>query len=161
MLALLFDQPGEIQRFCAKPWPFQQTFRSPLKDLNRFVSTFLAPFSFAEGVLSTDEVVFEPENLLRLLFSNSLSVENQYQLTIRAAGQHAIADLLEATLADRIDFVFVSSPEALAIYANHHELTTFYAPDDVTLKNVISALTKSDFKAVLDYTKQYSGEKWR
>ena len=161
MFTLLSERPGEIQRFRAKPWPFQQTFKSPLKDLNRFVSTFLAPFSFAEGALSTDEVVFEPKNLLHLLANNSLSVEDQYHLTIRAVGHHAIANLLEATLADWIDFVFVPSPEALAIYADHDEFTTFYAPDDVTLKHVASGLVKSGFEAVLDYTRGGSGDKWR
>lgn len=68
MLTLLSERPPEIQRFRAKPWPFQQTFKTPLKNLNRFVSTFLAPFSLERGALSTDEVVFEPKELLRLLY---------------------------------------------------------------------------------------------
>src|SRR5215470_5386555 len=151
MVTLLPERPGEIQRFRTNPWPFQQTFKTPLKALNKFVSTFLSPFLFAEGVLSTDEVVFEPKNLLNLLANNSVSVEDQYHLTIRAVGQHAIADLLEATLADWIDFVFVPSPEALAIYADHDEYTTFYAPDSVALKNVASGLAQAGFEAVLDY----------
>jgi hypothetical protein len=67
MLTFLSEQPEEIRRFRAKPWNFQRTFKTPLKDLNRFVSTFLATFSFSEGALSTDEVVFEPRNLLILL----------------------------------------------------------------------------------------------
>jgi hypothetical protein len=161
MLTLISEPPGEIQRFREKPWPHQQTFKTPLKDLNRFISIFLAPFSFGEGALRTDEVVFEPQNLLSLLAKNSLSVEDQYHFTIRAAGQPAIADLLEATLADWIDFVFVPSPEALAIYADHDEFTTFYAPDEMTLKNVTSKLAMSGFEPVPNYTRGCSGEKWR
>jgi len=34
----------EIRQFRAGPWRFQKTFKTPLKDLNRFVSTFLASF---------------------------------------------------------------------------------------------------------------------
>ena len=63
MLTLLSERPEEILRFRDKPWPFQQTFKTPLKDLNRFVTTFLAPFSLDRGAMSTDEVVFEPKDL--------------------------------------------------------------------------------------------------
>lgn len=161
MLTLLSERPEEIQRFRAKPWSFQQTFKTPLKDLNRFVSTFLAPFSFEKGALSTDQVPFEPKDLLRLLANNSLSAEDQYHFTIQAAGKQAIADLLQAALGDWIDFVFVPSPEALAIYADHDEYTTFYARDDVTLKNVASGLEKLGFEAVLGYTRGSSGDNRR
>jgi hypothetical protein len=161
MLTLLSERPEEILRFRAKPWPFQQTFKTPLKDLNRFVTTFLAPFSLEKGALSTDEVVFEPKDLLHLLANNSLSVEDQYHLTIQAEGQQAVADLLQAALGDWVDFVFVPSPEVLAIYADHDEYTTFYSRDAATLKNVASGLEKSSFEAVLYYTRGSSGDKWR
>ena len=161
MLTLLAERPEEIRRFRAMPWRFQQTFKTPLKDLNRFVTTFLAPFSLDNGAMSTDEVVFEPKDLLDLLAKHSLSVEDQYHLTIRAVGQQAVANLLQAALGDWVDFVFVTSPEVFAIYADHDEYTTFYTPDDVTLKKVVSALEKSGFDAVLDYTRRSSGDKWR
>ena len=84
MLSLLSARTEEIHRFRVTPWLYQQTFKTPLKDLNRFVSTFLAPFSLESAALSTDEVVFEPKHLLHLLANNSLSVENYYHLTIQA-----------------------------------------------------------------------------
>jgi hypothetical protein len=161
MLTLLSERPGEINRFRLNPWQFQQTFKTPLKDLNRFVTTFLAPFSLQKGAISTDEVVFEPKNLLQLLANNSLSVRDQYHLTIQAEGQGAIADLLQAALGDWVDFVFVPSPEVLAIYADHDEYATFYTRDDATLKNVVQGLEKSGFEVVLDYTRGSSGAKWR
>ena len=105
--------------------------------------------------------MFEPKNLLRLLSKNSLSVEDQYHLTIQAEGQRAVADLLQAALGDWADFVFVPSPEVLAIYADHDEYTTFYTRDDATLKNVASGLEKSGFEVVLDYTRGSFGDKWR
>jgi hypothetical protein len=161
MLTLLSERPEEIHRFRATPWPFQQTFKTPLKDLNRFVTTFLAPFSLERGTMSTDEVVFEPKDLLRLLSNNSLTVEDQYHLTIQAEGQQAVIHLLQAALGDWVDFVFVPSPEVLAIYADHDEYTTFYTRDDATLKNVTSGLEKSGFEAVPDYTRGSLGNKWR
>jgi hypothetical protein len=159
MLTLLSERPEEIRQFRVKPWPFQQTFKTPLKDLNRFVATILAPFSLEKGTISTDEVVFEPEDLLHLLANNSLSVQDQYHLTIEAEGQQALADLLQAALGDWVDFVFVPSPEVIAIYADHDEYTTFYTRDDSTLKNLVSDLEKSGFDAVSDYTRRSSGEK--
>jgi hypothetical protein len=158
MLAVLSERTEEIKRFRAAPWLFQQTFTTPYKDLNRFVSTFLAPFSLERGALSTDQVVFEPKNLLRLLASKSLSVENYYDLKIQATGQLEIANLLQAALGDYIDFVFVPSPELIAIYTDHDGYTTFYAQDDATLKTVSSRLETAGFEAVARYTRGSSGE---
>ena len=160
MLTLLSERPEEIRRFRANPWPCQRTFKTPLKDLNRFVTTFLAPFSLETGAMSTDKVVFEPKDLLHLLANNSLSVEDQYHLTIQAEGPQAVADLLQASLGDWVDFVFVPSPEVLAIYADHDEYTTFYTRDDATLKNLVSGLEESGFEVVPDYTRGSSGDKW-
>jgi hypothetical protein len=106
-------------------------------------------------------VVFEPKDLLRLLANNSLSVQDQYHLTIQAEGQQAVADLLQAALGDWADFVFVPSPEVVAVYADHDEYTTFYTRDDAALKNLASALETSGFEAVRDYTRRSSGDKWR
>jgi hypothetical protein len=66
-----------------------------------------------------------------------------------------------AALGDWVDFVFVPSPEVVAIYADHDEYTTFYTRDDATLKNLASGLEKSGFEAVRDYTRRSSGDKWR
>jgi hypothetical protein len=161
VLTLLSERPEEIFRFRVKPWEFQQTFKTPLKDLNRFVTTFLAPLSLEKGVISTDEVVFEPRHLLHLLANNSLSVQDKYHLTIQAEGRQPFADLLQAALGDWVDFLFVASPEIFAIYADHDEYTTFYARDDATLKDLASGLEESGFDAVRDYTRPSSGDKWR
>ena len=161
MLTVLSERTEEIKRFRAAPWPFQQTFTTPYDDLNRFVSTFLATFSLEKGALSTDQGVFEPENLLRLLASKSLSVENYYDLKIQATGQLEIANLLQAALGDYIDFVFVPSPELIAIYTDHDGYTTFYAQDDATLKSVGSRLETAGFEAVASYTRGSSGDRWR
>src|SRR6266496_176463 len=161
MLALLSERTEEIQRFRSTPWSFQQTFKTPLRDLNRFVTTFLAPFSLDRGALITDEVVFEPKDLLHLLATNSLSVEDYYHLTIQATGQAEIAALLQAALGDWVDFDFVPSPDVIAIYADHDEYTTFYAQDDPTLNSVASRLKTAGFEAVTSYTRESSGGKWR
>ena len=161
MLTLLSEPTDEIQRFRDDPWPFQQTFKTPLKDLDRFVSICLATFSLEKGALSTDEVVFEPKDLLLLLARNSVPVKDCYHLTIRADGEREIADLLRAALGDWVGFVFVPTPEVVAIYADHDEYTTFYTRDDAALKSVTSNLETAGFEAVLNYTRGCSDAKWR
>jgi len=65
----------------------------------------------------------------------------------------AVADLLQAAVGDWVDFVFIPSPEVVAIYADHDEYATFYTRDGATLKHVASGLEKSGFDAVRDYTR--------
>ena len=161
MLTALQQRPEEIQRFRNAPWPFQRTFKTPLKDLNRFVSSFLAPFSLDNGVLSTDEVVFEPKNLLRELASGSGQSNDWYEFIIRADGQTEIARLLEAALGDWVDFVFVPTPELFAIYADHDEFTTLYSDDESRLINLASALEEAGVEPVAAYVRESSGDKWR
>lgn len=153
MLTLLSERPEEIQRFLASPWKFQQTFKTPLGDLERFVSTLLGPFEFQTATLSAEEVVFEPKNLLHLLANNSLFLEDKYQFSIRATGKQAIVDLLQAALGDWVDFFLIPFPETIVISADHDEYTTFYTTDAARLRNLASGLENSGFQAVSGYTR--------
>ncbi|PYV99331.1 MAG: hypothetical protein DMG89_08255 [Acidobacteria bacterium] len=161
MLTLLSERTEEIRRFQTKPWPLQKTFKTPLKELNRFIATFLARFSFEKGTLSTHQVVFEPKHLLQLLRNNSVTVSDHYRWTIVAAGKEDIADLLQAALDDWVDFTFVPCPEVVAIYADHDEYTTFYTRDDATLNSLTSSLEAAGFETVLSYSRGCSGDNWR
>lgn len=154
MLTVLLEPTERIQRFRAAPWLFQRTFKTPLKDLKRFVSTFLASYSFERGALSTDKVVFEPKTVLNLLAHHSVQVNNCYDFTIEAEGKRAIADLLQAALGDWVDFVFVSFPGLLAICADHDEYTTFYTLDDATLNRLALELESAGFEPVPGYTRR-------
>ena len=160
MINLLSKKPEEIERFRAAPWPFQRTFKTPLKGLNRFVAILLAPFFLEKGSLSSDEVVFEPENLFHLMTINSVQVENYWELNLTVEGQREIAVLLEAALGDWVDFVFVPTPELFAIYADHDEYVTFYAPNQPNLLSLVSDLERAGFE-IVDYMRGASEGKWR
>ena len=69
-------------------------------------------------------------------------------MTIQADGHQAVADLLQDALGDWVDFVFIPSPEVVAIYADHDEYATFYTCNAATLKDLASGLGKSGFEAV-------------
>lgn len=160
MFTSLSQPTDAINHFRAEPWSFQQTFTTPLKNLNSFVSTFLTLFSAESGVLSTDEVVFEPTNIQRLLANNSARLEDPYHFVIEASGREAVAALLEAALSDWVDFVFVPYPEDFAMYADHDEFTTFYSRGCDALKVLAERLQTAGFEVVSDYTRGCSGGKW-
>ena len=153
MITALSERPEEIRHFFAAPWQFQQTFKTPLKDLNRFVSTFLALFSLEKGALSTDEVAFEPKKLLQLLAGKSVQLENVWSFDLNVKGQQGIAELLEAVLGDWVDFAFVPLPESFAIYADHDEYTTFYANYESDLSALVMELENAGFTPVVGYTR--------
>jgi hypothetical protein len=157
VLILVAKPTEEIQQFRADPWPFQRTFQTPLKDLQRFVLTLLAPFALQKGALVTDQIVFEPENLLKLMARHSISVENIWQFTCEAEGAQCIAELIEAALGDWVDFCFVPTPASFAIYADHDEYVTFYAGEESQIAMIASRLERAGFSPVADYVRPYVG----
>jgi hypothetical protein len=161
LITILAERPESLRLFHANPWQFQQTFSTPLKDLNRFVSAIFAPFSWERGAFSTDEVVFEPHHLLRLMAENSIHVENFWALNLEAHGEKETAELLEAALGDWVDFVFLPVPESIAIYADHDEYITFYAKGESVLSTLKLELIRAGFKPIEAYERGRSTNKLR
>jgi hypothetical protein len=162
MLRLLAEPTEELRRFRASPWQFQRSFVTPLKDLKRFVSTILEPYTFDRAVLTTDDVVFKPDNVLKLFESHSITVKDYYDnFTVEAESPVEITELLEAVLGNWIDFLFVPIPQQFAIYADHDEYTTFYLPKHSNLNDFSIRLREAGFKAVENYTRASSGDSWR
>lgn len=151
---------GEVERFRASPLRYQQTFSTPLKDLHRFVATALSQFRLETGTLTVELVVFEPENLLKLLARHSIAPESvpaEYTMhvTITAMGQVEIAELLEAALGDWVNFVFVPAPELFAIYADHDEYITFFADKESDLLLVTTELIGAGFKLIPGWIREF------
>jgi hypothetical protein len=88
-------------------------------------------------------------------------VENPYNFTVVADGQHDIAELLEEILGNWIDFVFVPSPQLLAIYADHDEYTTFYTPNEAGLQLLTTTLEDAGFQAIVNYTRGAAENRWQ
>jgi hypothetical protein len=161
LITVLAERPQEILRFRAASWPYQRTFITPLRNLAQFVADILTAFPVEEAVLSTDEVVFEPREVLQLCADNSIELDNFWKFTLRAKGQQNVAELLEAMLGDWIDFVFVPTTESFAIYADHDAYSTFYTPNQSILSELVTKLERAGFKSVTDYTRGTSDKKWR
>lgn len=148
----LLSTPGSLKRFRRTPWKFQQTFLTPLKNLEPFVSTIISAHAPLEKACVTiDQVVFEPQSLKAFLAQYSISEEVGHDISLEAVGQQVVKALLRSTLADWIDFLFVPTPKAFVIYADHDEYTTFYANTKGDLNRLVIALSANGFEMVEDY----------
>lgn len=147
--------PGLIKKFRRTPWRFQATFGTPLKNLEAFVSAILADSGeFDKGRVILDAVVFEPKNLKALLAANSLPTQYGQDWSIEVEGKQQVRGLLVAALSDWVDFVFVPTPKPFVIYADHDELTTFFANTKSNLNLVAQSLLAKGFTQIHDYQRQ-------
>lgn len=141
-----------LKQFRRNPWPFQATFQTPLKDLERFVSTFIAVHQPIEGgSVTIDSYVFEPKTLNAFLAEQLISQQITHAVSLEAESQQEVEVLLRATLADWIDFLFIPSPRRFAIYTDHDEYTTFYANTKGNVSKIVGALRENGFREVDGY----------
>lgn len=148
----LSPTPGALKRFRRTVWRFQQTFQTPLKDLDRFVSTiFSAHGPPDKGCVTIDEVVFEPRTLNAFLAEHSIAGGLGRDVSLDATGRQEVERLLRCTLADWIDFLFIPQPKPYVIYADHDEYTTFFANSKGNVSKVVHVLSEGGFQRVKDY----------
>ena len=144
--------PGTIKQFGRTIWRFQQTFGTPLKDLDRFVSTILsADPMIEEACVTIDQVVFEPKHLITLLSSNSLPTNYGHDWSFNVTGKQQVHELLKTILADPVDFFFIPTPKPFVIYADHDEYITFYANTKSNLNRAVNPLSDKGFKLIKDF----------
>lgn len=161
MIRLLSSLPEPIHGFRANPWPCQRTLVTPRKNMQSFLSTLLTVFPVEQGAASTDQVVFEPHNVLDLMKRLEVGVEDYWSFNIEVSKAEDVSALLNAMLNDWIDFVFVSSPLTFAIYADHDEYLTIYVPTTKQLNHLAEQLELEGFNFVGDYVRPSMGEIWR
>jgi hypothetical protein len=161
MIRLLPSVPESIHDFRTNPWPCQKTLVTPRKNMRSFLSTLLTVFPIEQGTASTDQVVFEPDNLMDLLKGHEVIIENRWSFCIEASKAEGVSALLGTMLNDWIDFVFVPSPAAFAIYADHDEYLTIYTPTTQQLNHLIDRLELEGFSFIGDYMRPSEGAIWR
>jgi len=146
---ILSATPGSLKRLRRIPWRFQQTFLTPLKNLNPFVATILSGRKPAEGgTVIIDSVVFDPKHLKALLASHSLPPSFSHEFSMEATGKDEVESLLRAALSDSVDFWFIPTPKPFVIYADHDEYATFFANTKSNLNGVVEPLVKQGFEKV-------------
>jgi hypothetical protein len=148
----LSEDPGSLKRFRRTPWRFQQTFLTPLKNLQPFVAAIVSAHERIQaGCVTIDQVVFEPKHLNALLVKHALPTQPGKGWSLVGSGEPEVAELLEATLSDWLDFIFVPTPKPFVMYADHDECTTFCANRKSSLNPVVKALLKKGFEKIKNY----------
>jgi len=151
----LLDANGDLQRLRRSVAAFdQRTFRTPLDRLPEFVDCVLAsdpPLACASAIV--EQVVFTPKHLDALLTSHDLVLKCHVGHTIVAADGAESTALLEALLADWLDFFFEPSPPGFVLFADHDEYTTLFAGVG-TLRRRVGALKQKGFVEVSNYVRQ-------
>ena len=150
----LSEAPGAVKQFRKKAWRFQQTFQTPLKNLQAFVKTIVSERGFDGGCLTVDQGVFEPKHLISLLSSYSIASPCGRDTSVTAHDHQEVVLLLEAALSDWLDFIFVPEPKPFVIFADHDEYTTFFANTRSNLNRVTIDLSTQGFKAVEGYERR-------
>lgn len=142
-----------VQQFKASPWAFEKTLVTPRADIRGFLSALVEVFPIAQGEASTDEVVFEPRNVLELMADRELSLHEHWSFCASVSGAEDVQELLAAMLSDWIDFAFVPSPATFALYADHDDHLTIYVPTQSGLDRVVACLEAKGFSFVEDYAR--------
>ena len=135
------------------PHPFQQTFVTPLNDLPQFVNALLSPLKIEHAVLHIEQLVFAPKELIWYL--RGLGIETTEgelnRATLVAETKEEASTLLDCALGQWADFAFLPTPEDFAIYADHDEYTTVFAPNNQVLDALRAKMQSLNVKIVDDW----------
>jgi hypothetical protein len=156
----IVETPGAAQRLrrsLGRPGGhFQQTFRTPLKQLEAFAATVLTAHAPIEtGRVNVEQVVFTPKNLEALLTDHRLPLTYGPDWTITTSDQNETAALIEAAWGDWLDFYFTPAPKRYHILADHDEYTTIFAATKGHLAKVATALSGAGFSRVEGYERKW------
>jgi hypothetical protein len=149
------ETPNALKQFRKTQWRFQETFKTPLKDLRPFVASIVSVAAAESACVTIEQAVFEPKHWIALLARYSLSPRYGKGVSVTAVGRYEIEELLEAALTDWFDFLFVPAPKSFVIYADHDEYTTFYANSRSNVSRVAENLLAQRFKQIPDYKRQF------
>lgn len=136
------------------PSKFQQTFKTPLNNLQPFVATIISTASPEIACVTIEQAVFEPKHWIDLLTRHSLSPRYGKGASVTAVGRQEVEELLHTAFTDWFDFLFVPTPKPFVIYADHDEYTTFYANTRSNLNRVVEALVAQGFEQIAEYKRQ-------
>jgi hypothetical protein len=133
----------------------QRTFKTPLGELDSFVSSLLASDkSLESGSVLVAEVVFTPKHLEDLLARHDLPLTYDHEHSIVAENATEAASLLGAALADWVDFYFEPVPKHFLLYADHDEYATLFAPRKGPVSALAARLEAQGFAEVSGYVRQ-------
>jgi hypothetical protein len=150
----LCDDAGAVKKFRKAAWRFQQTFKTPLRNLPPFVNCILSTYPLQTVCITIDQAVFEPKHWISILARYSLAPNYGKGTSVAASNAEESRELLLAALSDWMDFLFVPNPKSFAIFADHDEYTTIYANTKSNLNRITVPLATQGFERVPGYTRE-------
>ena len=136
------------------PFPFQQTYATPLDDLQHFIETLLDPFEVSRASVWIETLVFNPKELVWYLRGSGIH-SNEGELNnslLLAENRSEAATLLECILGQWADFAFLPTPREFVIYADHDEFTTVFTKSTEKLSSLRKHMKAEGFREVRDWT---------
>ena len=148
------DAPSALKQIRKASWKLQQTFKTPLNNLQPYVAAILSAASPETACVTIEQAIFEPKHWIDLLTRYSLPPRYSKGVSVTAVGAEEMQELLHTAFTDWFDFLFVPTPKPFVIYADHDEYTTFYANTRSNLNRVVAALVAQGFEEVAEYRRQ-------
>jgi hypothetical protein len=141
-----------LKLFRKTPLQYQQTFHTPLKDLEQYVSTIISSHkSIEKGCVTIDQYVFEPNTINAYLSQNGIEDAVMHGVSLEVVGHKELEVLLCSVFSDWVDFLFVPTPKPFVIYADHDEYTTFYSDTKEDLRQVVDCLSSKGYQRIDGY----------
>jgi hypothetical protein len=142
---------GPLKKTRHADWRYQQTFLTPLPQLEAYVAAIgEAHGGFLAARLTVEQIVFDADNLARFTAA-SRTGEVVEGCSIDTKGQDETLGCLKAAFGDWIDFLFVPNPARFAIYADHDEFTTFLSDSKADVDCVRDLLKAKGFRHMEGY----------
>lgn len=148
------DAPSALKQIRKASWRFQQTFKTPLNNLQPYVAAILSAASPETACVTIEQAVFEPKHWIDLLTRYSLPPRYSKGVSVTAVGAEEMQELLHTAFTDWFDFLFVPTPKPFVIYADHDEYATFYANTRSNLNRITEALSSQGFEEIAEYTRR-------
>ena len=149
------DANSNYLKFRKSPLPFQCTFKSPLKDLERFVGVFDSVFTeISSGQAYISSIVFEPKKTNSMLSHHGLLERLKPGCTVEAISNQECSTLLETLLSDWVDFLYIPSPRKYVVFADHDEFCTFYCAKKGGVSKIAAALKDKGYGEVSEFKRE-------
>jgi hypothetical protein len=109
------DAPSALKQIRKTSWKFQQTFNTPLNNLQPYVAAILSAASPETACVTIEQAVFEPKHWIDLLTRYSLPPRYSKGVSVTAVGAQKMQELLHTAFTDWFDFLFVPTPKPFVI----------------------------------------------
>jgi hypothetical protein len=148
------DTPSALKQIRKTPWKFQQTFKTPLNNLQPFVAAILSTASPESACITIEQAVFEPKHwidLLKSLFTAASLWEGSIYYRCWTARSRRVA--LHSFLR-LVRLPFRPHSKTVRDLCRSRRVRNVYANTRSNLNRVVEALSAQGVEEVAEYGRQ-------